>query len=133
MLLVRKGNEVFCNGKKLTIVKQASKGPGNEVVKIDGVEGSNGQKWISLSRLVEGDNEIFTQAREVTSTQSYRLDEEETKEVKALQSRIDEIIENAKSRFVAKPKLDNLDKIKEMSEEEKQAQIERIMKYYNLQ
>lgn len=132
MLLVRKDNDVFFNGKKLTIVKQASKGAGNEVVKIDGLEGSNGQKWISLSKLQQGENDFFTQAREVVATQSYRLNEEETKEVKALQAKIDAIINNAKSRYVAKPKLDDIAKIKDMTKEDKERAIAEIAKYYDL-
>lgn len=133
MLLVRKDNDVFFNGKKLTIVAQASKGPGNEVVKIDGLEGSNGQKWISLSKLHQGENDFFTQAREIVATQSYRLNEEEANEVKALQAKIDVIINNAKSRYVAKPKLDDIAKIKDMSKEDKERAIAEIAKYYNLQ
>lgn len=42
--LERKGREVFCKGRKLTIVEQKTKGPNKEVVKVDGLEGSKRQK-----------------------------------------------------------------------------------------
>ena len=105
LVLERKGNEVFCQGQKLTIVAQATKGPGKEVVKVAGLDGANGQKWISLSRLVEGLNEIECVAREVTTSQKYTLTADEANEVKELQARIDEIIANAKARYVEKPNL----------------------------
>lgn len=104
LVLERKGSEVFCNGQKLTIVAQATKGPGKEVVKVAGLEGSNGQKWVSLSKLVEGINEIECNGREV-GAQRYTLTTEEAQEVKELQARIDEIIANAKARYIAKPNL----------------------------
>lgn len=130
LLLVRKGNEVFCNGQKLTIVKQETKGPGKEVVKIKGLEGSNGQQWISLSRLVEGHNEVECQGREVTTTSRYTLTSEEAKRVKELQEELDSIIQGAKDRYVQKPNL-NVDPTK-MSEEERLAKIEELKKYYGL-
>lgn len=132
LVLERKGMEVYCNGVKLTIVEQRTKGPGKEVVKVAGLPGSNGQKWVSLSKLKEGINELETQGREVTitSTRSYQLTPEEAQKVKELQAQIDQIIEGAKARYVAKPKLD-VDPTK-MTEEERQAKIQEIMKYYGL-
>lgn len=132
LVLERKGMEVYCEGVKLTIVPQATKGPNKEVVKVAGLRGSNGQKWVSLSKLKEGINEVETQGREVTitSTRSYQLTPEESQKVKELQSQIDKIIEGAKARYVAKPKLD-VDPTK-MTEEERQAKIQEIMKYYGL-
>lgn len=127
LVLERKGNEVFCEGRRLTIVAQATKGPNKEVVSIKGLEGSNGQKWISLSRLVEGLNEIECQAREVVSTQKYTLTQEEAQEVKELQARIDEIINQAKTRYVKKPNL-NVDPSK-MSEQERLDLIEQLKAY----
>lgn len=126
LVLERKGNDVFCDGKKLTIVAQATKGPGKEVVKIDGLEGSNGQKWVSLSRLVEGINEIETNARQVTN--KYELTQEEQNEINSLQARIDEIINNAKTRIVTKPKLDFNPAA--MTEAERLAKIEELKRYY---
>lgn len=130
LVLERKGDEVFCQGVKLTIVKQETKGPGKEVVKVEGLEGSNGQKWVSLSKLNEGMNEIECKAREIVSHQKYVLTEEEREEVNKLQSRINEIIEIAKSRYIKKPNLD-IDPSK-MTEEERLAKIEEIRKYYGI-
>lgn len=130
LVLERKGNEVFHNGVKLTIVSQATKGPGKEVVKIKGLEGSNGQQWVSLSRLVEGENAIECQGREVTTTSKYTLTSEEAKRVKELQEELDKIIQGAKDRYVQKPNL-NVDPSK-MTEAERLAKIEEVKKYYGL-
>ena len=100
LVLERKGDEVFCEGQKLTIVKQATKGPGKEVVKVDGLAGANGQKWVSLSKLNEGLNEIETSAHERVVGQKYELTQEEKDEIAMYQSKIDSIIENAKKRYV---------------------------------
>jgi hypothetical protein len=102
LVLTRKANEVYHDDVKLTIVEQATKGPGKEVVKIDGLDGSNGQKWISLSKLVEGKNEVSCKGREVTSTGSYTLTPAEKLEVDALQLQIDAIKDAAKARYVPK-------------------------------
>lgn len=127
LVLERKGDEVFCNGQKLTIVAQASKGPNKEVVKVAGLEGANGQKWVSLSKLKEGLNEIECNGREVSTSKAYVLTEEEKAQVAELQSQIDAIIEVAKARYVAKPKL-NIDPSK-LSEEERVAYIANLEKY----
>ena len=129
--LTRKGNEVFFEGKKLTIVEQATKGPGKEVVKIAGLEGSNGQERLALAKLKEGENSVECQGREgVVETKTYSLTEDEAKKVKELQAQIDAIIEAAKARYVAKPKLD-VDPSK-MTEAEREAKIAEIKKYYGL-
>lgn len=111
LVLERRGQEVFYQGRKLTIVAQASKGDNKEVVKIEGLEGSNGQKWVSLTKLKEGINEVETQGK-VMNSKKYVLTLEETQQIEALQAQIDAIIENAKKRYV--PHKD----IKEMSIEE---------------
>lgn len=100
--LVRKNDKVFFEDKELYVNKQQSKGPDNEVVRIDGLEGSNGQKWISLSKLVEGINHFECKGKVFTKTSSvgkYSLTEEESKEVETLKNRIDSIIEVAKQRY----------------------------------
>ena len=127
LVLERKGNEVFCEGQKLTIVTQASKGPGKEVVKVAGLEGSNGQKWVSLSKLVEGLNEIECNGREVASSQKYTLTAEEKARVAELQAEIDSIIAQAKARYVAKPNL-NVDPSK-MSEADRLALASQLEAY----
>ena len=99
LVLERKGDEVFCNG----------------------------QKWVSLSKLKEGLNEIECNGREVSTSKAYVLTEEEKAQVAELQSQIDAIIEVAKARYVAKPKL-NIDPSK-LSEEERVAYIANLEKY----
>lgn len=131
LVLKRVKDEVFFESRKLTIVKQETKGVGNEVVKIEGLPNSNGQKWVSLSKLNEGLNSLVCKKREVTSpTRNYVLTPQEASDVKRLQSQIDEIIEVAKSRYVAKPNL-NVDPSK-MTLEERQAKYEELKKYFNL-
>jgi len=104
LVLERNGLEVTCNGRKLTVVAQATKGPGNEVVKIEGLEGANGAKWISLSKLQPGKNEVDTKAKEVTAHITYTLNMVEKAEVDKLQARINEIKEVARKRYEATPK-----------------------------
>lgn len=118
LVLERKGNEVYFEGRKLTIVAQATKGPNQEVVKIEGLPESNGQKWISLRKLNEGLNELECQAKEVTSYKKYELTNEEQETIKSLQAQIDEIIENAKKRYVPKHK-----RLEDMTIEELEAYI----------
>ena len=130
MKLERINDEVFFEGKKLTIVAQATKGPGKEVVKIEGLPGSNGQKWISLKRLEQGINEIQCEAREVTVGAKYKLTAEEQARVNELQAEIDEIISNAKARYVAKPDM-NIDPSK-MTEAERLAKIAELKAYLGL-
>lgn len=107
--LKRIGDEVYCGDKKLTIVKQSTKGEHKEVVKIEGLLGNNGgKKYISLNKLSEGENIIDDNqllGREIAP--KYILSEDEQKEVdeythqiEEYQSKIDSIIEVAKQRFV---------------------------------
>ena len=130
IVLTRRGNEVFFGNQKLTINAQQTKGPGKEVVKIEGLPGTNGQKWVSLTKLVEGDNQIECQGREVTITKKYVLTKEEQEEVNRLQTRINEIIEGAKKRYVPRPNL-NVDPTK-LTQDEKEKLIEQIKKYYGM-
>jgi hypothetical protein len=126
--LTRKGKDVFCNGIKLTRVDQATKGPGNEVIKIQGLEGSNGAKWISLSKLKEGDNNVEVSGKQVTSSGSYTLTPEEKAQVDSLQSQIDKIKEIAKSRYVAKPKFVDPSGLTPEQREQKALEIENYLK-----
>ena len=102
--LTRNGQVVTCNGIKLTMVEQKTKGPGNEVIKIEGLEGANGQKWVSLRSLQEGLNQVNTKGREVVATQTYTLNMVEKAEIDKLQAKINEIKNAAKARYVATPK-----------------------------
>lgn len=130
IVLTRKNNEVFFGSQKLTINAQQTKGPGKEVVKIEGLPGTNGQKWVSLSKLKEGDNEIDCQGREVTITKKYILTKEEQEKVNELQAQIDAIINKAKERYVAKPNL-NVDP-STLTPEQRAELVEQIRKYYGL-
>ena len=117
--LERIGNEVYCKGVKLKINPQASKGPGNEVINIEGLEGNPGKKWLSLSLLKEGLNTFSDdklQPKQVTNHQKYSLTTEEQAEVDKLQAQIDAIIAKAKERYVPKKT-----KVQDMSIEELEA------------
>ena len=120
LVLERNGLEVKCNGRKLTVVAQATKGPNNEVVKIEGLEGANGAKWISLGKLQEGKNEVDTKAKEVTAHITYTLNMVEKAEVDKLQARINEIKEVARKRYEATPKFKA---VTEMNEQELEVYI----------
>jgi hypothetical protein len=126
--LVRNGNEVSCNGQKLTIVEQATKGPGNEVVKIEGLEGANGQKWVSLRKLQEGENQVSTKGKEVVATQSYTLNMAEKAEIDKLQARINEIKAKARERYVAKPTFVDPNGLTPEQREAKALEIEKYLK-----
>ena len=58
--LERIGNEVYCKGVKLKINPQTKKGPNQEYVNIEGLEGNIGEnlgkKWYPLKKLNEGKN-----------------------------------------------------------------------------
>ena len=125
--LERINDEVYYNDTKLKINKQASKGPGNEVVYIKDCPEANGQTWISLSRLHDGINEIECKARELTIHNKYELTKDEISRIAELQAEIDAIKAAAKARYVEKPnfKLD----ISKLSEAEKQAHIEQVQNY----
>ena len=117
LIITRKGNEVFHDDRKLTINAQATKGPGREVVKIEGLENANGQKWVSLNLLKEGDNVLTCHARDRSVTihpsgtstskpaKDYVLTSEESKTIDGLKSQIDAIIATARKRFVPTPKV----------------------------
>ena len=131
LVLERKGNEVFYNGRKLTVIAQASKGPGKEVVKIDGLPGSNGQKFVSLSKLVDGRNELDCTAKVTTKQapkQQYVLTVEEQAQVDELQAQIDAIIDAARARYI--PNIDLSCDISQMSDAQREAmatQLEAII------
>ena len=120
-------DKVYYNGKELKINKQASKGPGNEVVYIKDCPEANGQTWISLKRLNDGMNEIECKAREITTNGKYTLTEEEQDRINELQAEIDSIKEAAKARYVERPNL-KLDYSK-LTAEQKQAEIDKVQKY----
>ena len=134
LFIKREGKKVYDEaGKAITINAQKSKGPGNEFVKIEGMKNSNGQKWIALSKVKEGDNwfDCKKSNRKLSSAPEvlYELNADEEKEIAELQKQIDAIIEVAKARYVKKPNL-NI-KIAELTADEKAKHIEELEKYLN--
>lgn len=119
--LIRTEDGVFYNDRKLTIVAQATKGPGKEVVKIEGLPGSDGAKWISLNKLSMGENDIVPVKREVAG--GYSLTDEEKARIDELQGEIDAIKERARKRNANKGGLKTFDEIMAMDEESRVAYI----------
>ena len=119
--LIRTENGVFYNDRKLTIVAQATKGPGKEVVKIEGLPGSDGAKWISLNKLSMGENDIVPVKREVAG--GYALTDDEKARIDELQGEIDAIKERARKRNANKGGLKTFDEIMAMDEESRVAYI----------
>ena len=117
-------------GKALTINAQKSKGPGNEVVKIEGLPNSNGQKWIALNKIEQGENWFeCKKSNRTLSNASYQLTADEKAEVEKHQKVIDVIIQAAKDRYVKKPNLNV--KLSEMTNTQKQKHIEELEMYLN--
>ena len=128
IVLNRINDKVYFDGKELKINKQETKGPNKEVVSIDGLPGSNGQKWISLSKLKEGLNEVETKRHErTTSNKKYELTDDEQRQIDEYQAKIDAIIEGARARYIEKPNL-NI-KVENLSNDEVQRQIDLLNKY----
>ena len=131
LYVFRDGNFVYDGASRiLTINKQETKGPGNEVVKIEGLAHSNGQKWLSLSKIKEGDNWVeCKKSNRTLSTASYQLTADEKAEIEKHQKVIDVIIQAAKDRYVKKPNLNV--KLSEMTNTQKQKHIEELEMYLN--
>lgn len=119
--LIRNQDGVFYNDRKLTIVAQATKGPGKEVVKIEGLPGSDGAKWISLNKLSMGENDIVPVKREVAG--GCALTDEEKARIDELQGEIDAIKARARQRNVNKGGLKTFDEIMAMDEKSRVAYI----------
>ena len=98
--ICKDGYEITVNGVKCPVIKQASKGEGKEVVKIEKVVGPSYQAYISLTKLVEGEQDFEVAPHKEVSSNRYTLTEEEQSKVDGLQAQIDAIIEVAKARFV---------------------------------
>ena len=117
----REDYKVLVNGVECRVNKQSSKGPNHEVVDISKVVGDNYQKWLSMSLIPNNTTtQIELKDRKVVDTQKYVLTQEEKEEVETLQSRINEIIEGAKLRYVPTTHKD----IHKMSIEELERYIE---------
>ena len=102
------GYTIKVNGVLCPVVKQETKGVGKEVVKITKAVGPEWQAYISLSRLVEGEQEFEVAPHKVVESTRYSLTDEEAAEVRELQARIDAIIENAKARTPKKKRLEDM-------------------------
>jgi len=126
--LVRQGKDVYFEGRKLTRVDQSSKGPNNEVIKIEGLPGANGQKWVSLRQLQEGTNQVNTKGKEVSATQTYTLNMVEKEEIDRLTARINEIKENARKRYTPKPKFVDPTTLNQDERENLAKQVENYLK-----
>ena len=130
--LKRIGDEVYYKDTRLTQIKQSKTKDGKDrpnVVIIDGLPGTNGQKHMSITKLVEGlnvfnDNDL--KGREVNK--DYELTEEEQEKVNELQSEIDEIISAAKARYVKPVKVKTITDTKKMSKSELEAYIAKLEK-----
>lgn len=127
--LNRIGDEVYYDDARLKVVKQASKGPGNESVFIGGITGEHGQQWIALKKLQEGEHEYECQSKKVT-TAGGKLTDAERAEIAQLEAKIAEIKAAAKARSNAKPKLDV--NPADMTTEEKLRKIEELKAYYGI-
>lgn len=130
IILIRTGDVVTTeNGRVLPLNRQESKGPNREVVKIEGLPGSNGRKWLSLSLLKEGKNqlELKEPSPRNYSSKDYELTDDEKRQIDELERQKTEIIDRARERFVPRPKLNvNVDKL---SNEEKSDYIRQVEKY----
>ena len=98
--IVKNGYEVMVDGIKCKVIKQESKGANKEVVDIEKAVGTDWQKYISLSKLVEGSQDVQLKPRKVVDSKNYTLTEDEKTQIEELQAQIDAIIENAKARYV---------------------------------
>ena len=113
--------EVTRNGRKLQILKQESKGPGNEQVMLYKESDLVGyQKYITVNRLEDGDNEIeLKPQREVTLQSKIIYTLEEQQELNTLKARIKEIEDAARSRIPVVSKTKSLKaQLEEMSVEQ---------------
>lgn len=123
--IVKNGYEVMVDGIACKVIKQESKGTNKEVVDIEKAVGTDWQKYISLSKLVEGSQEVELKPRKVVDSKNYTLTEDEKTQVANLQAQIDAIIDAAKARYVAPSKV-NLNNINSLTTEQKLALIAQL-------
>lgn len=123
-------NYISENGEKISLKvnKQQTKGEGKEVVDIEKIVGENYQKWVSLSKLNIGENEIELKPRKQLTIEKYSLTKEEEEEIKQLENRINEIKENARKRYIPKIDFTKID-VDKLSDEQKVEYIEKLEKY----
>ena len=123
--------EVTRNGRKLQILKQEKKGPGNEQVMLYKEPDLVGyQKFIAVRRLEDGDNEIeLKPQREVKLQPKVVYTLEEQQELDTLKARIKEIEDAARSRIPVVSKTKSLKaQLEEMSVEQLEWLVEQKRK-----
>ena len=123
--------EVTRNGRKLQILKQESKGAGNEQVMLYKEPDLVGyQKYIAVRRLEDCDNEIeLKPQREVTLQSKVVYTLEEQQELDSLKARIKEIEDAARSRIPVVSKTKSLKaQLEEMSVEQLEWLVEQKRK-----
>ena len=98
--IVKNGYEITVNGIVCKVIKQESKGTNKEVVDIEKVVGTEYQRYVSLSKLVEGLQTVELKPRKIVESRQYTLTQDEQTKIKELQTQIDNIIEVAKARYV---------------------------------
>ena len=121
-IVMDENRDVFCNGIKCGINRQASKGEGHEAAILEPIVGKQWQKHISLSRLEVGEQEVELKPREETSTTGKKkaiYTEAELAELAELRARIAEIEEIARNRTPKFTKLLTMGEIAKLSVEEK--------------
>ncbi|NLL64074.1 MAG: hypothetical protein GX241_07610 [Ruminococcaceae bacterium] len=130
MYLRREGNDVYdINGKKMRILQQRTKnnGKGDPTVILDGTPNSNGKQYQSLKSLQQGDNWIEARAYDRTPSEKYILTSEEKKKIAEYQSKIDQIINKAKERYIEKPVIKDINKMTKKERLEYAAELEKFL------
>lgn len=116
--IIKNGYEIMVENVRCKVITQASKGEHKEVVNIEPAVGDKWQKYISLSKLIDGTQTYEINERRETSTKLYKLTIDEQNEIDALQAKIDAIIENAKKRYVKPIDMNKVD-ITKLTKEQK--------------
>ena len=130
MYLRREGNDVYdINGKKMRILPQKTKnnGKGDPVVILDGTPNSNGKQYQSLKSLQQGENYIEARAYDRSPSEKYILTPEEKKKITEYQSKIDQIINKAKERYIEKPVIKDINKMTNKERLEYAAELEKFL------
>ena len=98
--IVKNGYEIIVNNVACKVIKQESKGLNKEVVDIEKAVGPEYQRYVSLSKLVDGSQIVELKPRKIVESKQYSLTQEEQTQIDELQAQIDAIIEAAKARYV---------------------------------
>lgn len=123
--IVKNGYEIIVNNVACKVIKQESKGLNKEVVDIEKAVGPEYQRYVSLSKLVDGSQIVELKPRKIVESKQYSLTQDEQTQIDELQAQIDAIIEAAKARYVAPSKV-NLNNINNLTNEQKLALIAQL-------